>query len=61
MCRFRWEKNSVAFWDNRCTQHQAVWDYYPNRRRGYRVTLNGTVPQAANPALKSVPREALAA
>ena len=28
-CRFRWERNSVAFWDNRCAQHFAVWDYSP--------------------------------
>lgn len=45
-CRFRWEKDSVAFWDNRCTQHLAVWDYYPNVRSGYRVQIEG-VPEAA--------------
>jgi taurine dioxygenase len=38
-CRFRWQENSVAFWDNRCAQHQAVWDYFPQRRHGYRVTI----------------------
>jgi len=38
-CRFRWRKNSVAFWDNRCAQHHAVWDYYPQRRHGTRVTI----------------------
>jgi taurine dioxygenase len=43
-CRFRWEKNSVAFWDNRCTQHLAVWDYYPERRSGLRVTIKGDRP-----------------
>ena len=26
-CRFRWRENSVAFWDNRCAQHRAMWDY----------------------------------
>ena len=43
-CRFRWEKDSVAFWDNRCTLHHAMWDYYPNIRRGYRVTIKGDRP-----------------
>ena len=37
--RFRWEKDSVAFWDNRCTQHHAVWDYFPHVRSGYRVVI----------------------
>ena len=43
-CRFRWHKNSVAFWDNRCTQHHAIWDYYPQTRHGYRVTIRGDRP-----------------
>ena len=43
-CRFRWDRNSVAFWDNRCTQHFAVWDYHPNVRSGYRVTVRGERP-----------------
>ena len=43
-CRFRWRSNSVAFWDNRCTMHLALWDYYPQRRRGHRVTIKGEAP-----------------
>lgn len=43
-CRFRWHENSVAFWDNRCTQHRALWDYYPNVRHGYRVAVCGDQP-----------------
>lgn len=37
--RFRWEPHSVAFWDNRCTQHLAIWDYYPQERSGFRVQI----------------------
>ena len=43
-CRFHWQENSIAFWDNRCTQHYAVWDYYPHVRSGYRVTVRGEKP-----------------
>lgn len=40
--RFRWTKDSIAFWDNRCTQHFAIWDYWPNVRSGFRVQTKGT-------------------
>ncbi len=43
-CRFRWQPKSVAFWDNRSTQHRSVWDYYPACRHGYRVTITGEKP-----------------
>ncbi len=43
-CRFAWKPGSVAFWDNRCTQHLALWDYFPHRRLGYRVTICGDQP-----------------
>src|SRR5437763_1157427 len=42
--RCKWTPNSVAFWDNRCTQHHALWDYYPHRRYGHRVTVCGQKP-----------------
>lgn len=40
--RFRWEPHSIAFWDNRCTQHKAIWDYWPAMRSGYRIQIEGT-------------------
>ena len=43
-CRFRWRPNSVAFWDNRCTQLRAMWDYWPHTRVGNRVTVRGERP-----------------
>ena len=43
-CRFKWQPNSIAFWDNRCTMHLAMWDYFPQRRYGHRVTIAGTKP-----------------
>ena len=42
--RFKWRAHSVAFWDNRCTQHLAVWDYFPQTRSGFRVTVVGDKP-----------------
>jgi taurine dioxygenase len=42
--RFRWEQHDVAFWDNRCTMHHAVWDYWPHERKGRRVTIKGDRP-----------------
>lgn len=43
--RFRWERNDVAVWDNRCVMHHAVWDYWPHERRGHRVTIKGDRPR----------------
>ena len=42
--RFRWQADSVAFWDNRCVQHIAMWDYFPQVRSGFRVTVKGDKP-----------------
>ena len=38
-CRFKWRKNSVAFWDNRAALHYAVADYWPDTRTMHRVTI----------------------
>jgi len=43
VCRFNWETNSIAFWDNRCTQHYAVNDYHALRVM-HRVTICGDPP-----------------
>ncbi|MGB1829156.1 MAG: TauD/TfdA dioxygenase family protein [Paracoccaceae bacterium] len=42
--RFRWSKNDMAFWDNRCCMHRAIWDYWPEERKGRRVTIKGDRP-----------------
>ncbi|MCY3731804.1 MAG: TauD/TfdA family dioxygenase [Rhodospirillaceae bacterium] len=42
--RYRWAVNDVAFWDNRCAMHRAIWDYWPGERKGRRVTVKGDRP-----------------
>ncbi|WP_406388077.1 TauD/TfdA dioxygenase family protein [Streptomyces sp. NBC_00887] len=39
--RWRWQKNSVAIWDNRSTQHYAVQDYWPAVRKMERAGIVG--------------------
>ena len=43
-CRFAWEDNSIAYWDNRSVQHYASSDYLPQVRRVERVTIIGDRP-----------------
>lgn len=45
--RFKWTTSSVAFWDNRATQHYAVNDYLPAKRIVERVTICGDKPYYA--------------
>ena len=40
-CRVEWQPNTLTLWDNRCTQHHAVWDYHPYSRYGERVSIVG--------------------
>ena len=42
--RLRWRPNTIAFWDNRSTQHYAVQDYFPQARRMIRATIIGDRP-----------------
>jgi taurine dioxygenase len=42
--RLRWRKDSIAFWDNRSTQHYASSDYWPEARVMERVTVAGDRP-----------------
>ena len=40
--RFKWKKDSIAFWDNRCTWHYALNDYPGKRRLMHRITVEGS-------------------
>ena len=44
-CRFTWQAGSMAFWDNRCAQHNPVNDYHGFRRVMHRITLAGERPR----------------
>jgi taurine dioxygenase len=44
-CRFVWEPDAIAFWDNRCVQHNPINDYHGFRRVMHRITLQGTKPE----------------
>ena len=43
-CRFRWRPNSIAMWDNRCTQHRVCGDNKTASRRMERITIDGDRP-----------------
>ncbi|MFD7018640.1 TauD/TfdA dioxygenase family protein [Streptomyces sp. NPDC059928] len=45
-CRVRWTPGTLVFWDNRCVQHHAIWDYFPYTRYGRRVAIQGHRPTA---------------
>lgn len=42
--RWQWQKGDVAIWDNRCTQHKALFDYGNAHRIMHRATVLGDVP-----------------
>ena len=43
-CRVRWDVDTFVMWDNRCTQHCATNDFWPQERRVERVTVIGDRP-----------------
>jgi len=43
--RFKWRPNSIAFWDNRITQHVPINDYWPQERCMHRVVIEGDEPR----------------
>ena len=43
-CRFGWQPDSIAIWDNRSTQHKPINDYFPAHRRLERITIDGDLP-----------------
>jgi alpha-ketoglutarate-dependent taurine dioxygenase len=49
-CRFAWRPGSIAFWDNRCAQHNPINDYHGYRRIMHRITLGGDVPRGPGQA-----------
>ncbi len=42
--RWQWRVDDLAIWDNRATQHYAIFDYGTEHRRGERVTVAGPAP-----------------
>lgn len=43
-CRLVWQPDTLAFWDNRCAQHNPINDYHGFRRVMHRITLKGDRP-----------------
>lgn len=43
-CRFHWQPDSIAIWDNRSTQHKPINDYFPAPRKLHRITVDGDQP-----------------
>jgi taurine dioxygenase len=46
LCRFKWRDHSVAFWDNRCTQHRGIFDFSAD---AYRLMHRVAIADSARP------------
>jgi taurine dioxygenase len=46
-CRWHWQVNDLAIWDERCTNHRALSDHWPARRLVRRCTVGASAPVAA--------------
>lgn len=49
-CRFTWEDDSIAIWDNRCTQHRGIADFFPAYRHMHRIAVVDTLRPSTNPS-----------
>ncbi|KAL8861738.1 MAG: hypothetical protein Q9178_001939 [Gyalolechia marmorata] len=54
--RYQWQKNDVAFWDNRICNHSASYGFTGHRRHAVRVAVQGERP-VFDPAGKSQEEE----
>jgi taurine dioxygenase len=46
-CRLRWDRHTLAIWDNRCTMHNALNDYAGERREMFRTSVKGSAAPVA--------------
>ncbi|WP_101759924.1 TauD/TfdA family dioxygenase [Oceanicoccus sp. KOV_DT_Chl] len=49
-CRFTWEENAIAIWDNRCLQHRGINDFSPAYRHMHRIAIVDNIRPSKNPA-----------
>jgi taurine dioxygenase len=47
-CRWRWRPNDLVIWDERCTNHRATSDHFPNYRLMRRCTAGHGAPLPAS-------------
>jgi len=43
--RWRWQRHDVVVWDERCTNHRAVADHWPEHRLVRRCTVGASTPK----------------